>query len=69
MEKSHLSQLFIFVDQQIEKKRDVYPISFIFVWTTFKHQIPDLCAFPKFQIFLVFGVQKHISNTYRATND
>ena len=69
IEKSHLSQLFIFVDQQIEKKRDVYPVSFIFVWTTFKHQIPDLCAIPKFQYFLVFGVQKHISNTYFAIND
>ena len=28
----------------IEREREVYPISFIYVWTTFKHQVQDLYA-------------------------
>ena len=29
----------------------MYPISFIYVWTTFEHQVQNLYASRKFQIF------------------
>ena len=51
-------------------KREVYAISFIFVWTSFEHQVLVFCAIPNFHFFPVFRVQKLISNTtYRATSD
>ena len=47
----------------------MYPISFIYVWTTFKHQVQGLHASKKMKIFLVLAGQKYISGTNRATNE
>ena len=50
-------------------KRELYPVSFIYVWATFEHQVHDLYAFRKIQVFLIFTGQKHISGISRASNE
>ena len=49
-------------------RRKVFPISFHYVLTSFEHQVLDLAASQKLQVFLTFEGQKLISGTNSATN-
>ena len=37
-----------------ETKEKLYPISFIYVWTTFEHQVQHIYESQKFQVFYGF---------------
>ena len=53
--------------KEVKEKR--HPNSFIYVSTIFEHQVEDMYAYKKIQVFLVFAVQKHICGTRGATNE
>ena len=57
-----------YIHQNKEIKEKLWSVAFIYVWIIFEHQVKDLYASQKFQLFLVFSGQKHISGTRRATN-
>ena len=53
-----------------KKKIEVYPISFVYIWTIIEGIVQDLCApLQVFNFFLVSVGQKNSSGTRRATND
>ena len=50
------------------REREVLPISFFFVWTTFEHQMQEFYASEKVQVFSFAG-KKPNCDTSRATNE
>ena len=48
---NQINQIFI-LTKALKREREVYPISFIYVWTTFKHQVQDLYAPQNVLVFL-----------------
>ena len=52
------------------RKKEVYPIVFVYIWTIIEGIVLDLCApLQEFNFFLVSTGQKNSSGTNRATND
>ena len=50
-------------------KEKLKPVSFIYVGTSFEHQVKDINMHLKnFKFYLTFAVRKQISGTTRATN-
>ena len=52
------------------RKREVYPISFVYIWTIIEGIVQDLWApLQEFNFFLVSAGQTNSSGTNRANND
>ena len=69
MQKTHSHNGGNYTHQYIEIKEKLKPVFFIYAWTTFEHQVKDMYASQKVQVFIVFAGQKHISGTHRTTNE
>ena len=68
MKRIHSNKRCNYFHQHCKNERQLYPFSFIYILTTFEHQVPKMYASRKSQIFfVVYAGQKHISLLGRAT--